>query len=102
MKKSEIFQIVLDIVSDCTEISKEKILSNSRIAEVVDARCIAVYWLRQSRMTSRNIMECFGFKSHGSVCYNISQYSARLTTDNYFRSNALYIGEQVIKRGVKG
>lgn len=43
MKKSEIFQIVLDIVSDCTEISKEKILSNSRIAEVVDARCIAVY-----------------------------------------------------------
>ena len=101
MKKSEILQKVLEIVSECTEITEEQILSDCRQADVVDARCMTVYWLRQTGITARNIMQWFAFKSHSSVCYHTAQYSARIKTDNYFRSIALFIGEQIIKSGVK-
>ena len=101
MKKSEIFQIVLHTVSESTEISKEQITSDCRIAEVTDARCITIFWLKQVSLTANNIMKLFGFKSHASVCYHLSQYNAKLKTDNCFRYQALYIGEQIIKSGVK-
>ncbi len=100
MKKSEIFCRVLDVVSECTEISKEKILSNSRIAEVVDARCITVYWLRQSGLPVRMIMQLCGFKTKGAVYYHSCLYNERIKIDKYFRNQALCVGQKVVSNGL--
>lgn len=47
MCKSEIFNRVLDVVSQQTEVSREQILSRSKSMEVVDARCILFRLLQE-------------------------------------------------------
>ncbi len=57
MCKSEIFNRVLDAVSQETEISREMILSRSKSMEVVDARCLLFRLLQEQGMYPGQIAE---------------------------------------------
>lgn len=100
MKKGDIYQRLLELVSECTEIPKEQIVSDCRIAEVVDARCVFVYWLKQAGFSARLIMQLCGFKSKSTICYHSSIYNERIKNNKFFRNQALYIGKQVVCNGL--
>ena len=59
MCKSEIFAEILNIVGKETEVSKELILSTSKVTEVVDARSIVVFFLTESVCTLNRSPLCF-------------------------------------------
>ncbi len=95
MKKSEIFNNVIEIVSNCTEISTKDIVSSCRRADIVDARCIAIHWLFTKGFTIYNIKELFSFQSHNSVRHNITIYNNRYKTDGYFRDLAQSVANKL-------
>ena len=47
MRKSELFALILSIVSDITEISKEDIMSKCHKEDVVEARLLVIYFCRK-------------------------------------------------------
>lgn len=57
MKKSEIFASVLADVSAETEIDSDRILSESKLEEVVDARYLVIYLLMKNGFYPRMIAE---------------------------------------------
>lgn len=57
MKKSEIFASVLADVSAETEIGSDRILSESKLEEVVDARYLVIYLLSRNGFYPRMIAE---------------------------------------------
>lgn len=57
MKKSEIFASVLADVSAETEIGSDRILSESKLEEVVDARYLVIYLLSKNGFYPRMIAE---------------------------------------------
>lgn len=57
MKKSEIFASVLADVSAETEIGSDRILSESKLEEVVDARYLVIYLLMRNGFYPRMIAE---------------------------------------------
>ena len=85
MKKSEIFQNVLTIVSVQADTSKEQILSVSRNSEYVDARCIAIYYWKHYGLETTYIMRRLNRKHHNSIHYLYNQYSDRLKNNRPFR-----------------
>lgn len=56
MKKSEIFNLILDITSDVCEVKRTSILcSDCRLQPVVDARCIALHFLHKVGLSDDDI-----------------------------------------------
>ena len=55
MCKSELYRQILNTVSQETEISCNELLSTSRRAEVVDARCVLVYFLSEQGLNTAEI-----------------------------------------------
>lgn len=60
MCKSELFEYLLDVVSQETEINRERILSKEKSAEVVDARYILVYLLGRCGIYNSEIAHLTG------------------------------------------
>lgn len=55
MKKSDIFDRVVDIVADECEVARRLIINDRRIHAVVEARCMCVYILKQVGFTSKDV-----------------------------------------------
>lgn len=55
MKKSEMFDIILDEVSEVCEVSKESIIKGVKIQAVVDARMLCVQYLKRIGLSSDDI-----------------------------------------------
>lgn len=55
MKKSEIFERVVDIVADECEVNRDLVIHDRRIHAVVEARCMCVYILKKAGLTSDDI-----------------------------------------------
>lgn len=55
MKKSEMFDIILDKVSEVCEVRKDLIVAGSKMRSVVDARMLAVQYLRRMGLTNDDI-----------------------------------------------
>ena len=98
MKKSEIFAKVVEIVSDCTEVSVEWIMSDRRQEDVVMARCLVIYYGRWFGLTVKHLQEYLNYDSSYSVRYMLKSYDERVKNDRYFRSVALYTGQEISKR----
>jgi len=77
MCKSKIFAELLEIVSNETEVSREKILSDSKEIEVVDARSILIHLLYKEGLYPSEIAS-FINKTKRSVNQNLSSFSVRL------------------------
>ena len=84
MCKTEIFAHILDTVSKETEIPKERILSESKDAEVVDARYILVKLLTDTGMYPSQIASKIN-KTRRAVNYIISNFSSRETAGKMLR-----------------
>lgn len=69
MQKS-IFKKVLDLVADETELSSDLIISKSRLAEVVEARQLVVWFCFKAGLYPRTIAELLGI-SRQAVCQKI-------------------------------
>jgi chromosomal replication initiation ATPase DnaA len=46
MGKSEDFSKVIKVVTELTDVTEQEVLSKSRVKEVVDARWMAIYFLK--------------------------------------------------------
>lgn len=55
MKKSELFTAILDEVAEVCELRKEAILAGSKLQSVVDARILAVQYMRRHGLSSDDI-----------------------------------------------
>lgn len=55
MKKSEIFDAILDKVCEVCDIEKELVLDGSRFQTVVEARCLAVQYMRRAGLSNDEI-----------------------------------------------
>lgn len=55
MKKSELFLIILDKVAEVCEVRKEDILSGTKVQAVVDARILAIQYMRRMGLSSDDI-----------------------------------------------
>lgn len=61
MRKSEMFSIVLNIVSEEMELTPEQILSGSKCQEIVDARYIVVHFSRRCGIYISDIARMMNF-----------------------------------------
>lgn len=85
---------VIDLVSRETEIPRELILSKSRVAEVVDARHLAIMLLHSKDVYPNRIAEVFGLSAR-SVHYIITSFDARIRANNPLRNNFAKIAKQL-------
>lgn len=71
-----IYDEVLSLVAEETEISAEMIVSKSRLAEVVDARQMVVWFCFKAGLHPRTIAEKLGI-TRQAVCQKIATISDR-------------------------
>lgn len=84
MKKSKIFADALKIISDETEIPSEKILSQSKEIDVVDARSILIHILYRKGIYPSEIA-AFINKTKRCVNHSISTFESRLSAGKIMR-----------------
>lgn len=78
MCKSDVFQTILRAVSAETEIPTDAITNpRNKLTEVVDARHIVIYYLKQSGLYPSEISRLMGM-SRRAVNYSIMSFSDRL------------------------
>lgn len=97
MKKSEIFEKVLLVVSEQTEVSEERILSTERTNEVADARCIAIFFWKKYGLDTAYLMQQMNRQHHNSVQHLYNQYADRQQSNRYFRYQSTSVGQQLAK-----
>lgn len=95
MKPSEIFQKVLSVVAEHTEISEAQILSTCRTYEVVDARCIAIHYWKQYGLETTYLMQQLNRKHHNSILHLYNLFNDRQKASRYFRTQVTIIGQQL-------
>mgnify|MGYP003300987212 CR=1 FL=1 len=96
MKKSELFALVLSIVSDVTEIPVESILSKSHKEDVVEARMLTLHFCRKSGLTPSSISELSGINYR---CVNkfISKSNMLISNASGYPNNQLRFYCQTIE-----
>lgn len=67
MKKSEMFDIFVDKVCEVCEVRKEALIKGSKIQAVVDARILAVQYLRRIGLTSDDLALILARKQAGDM-----------------------------------
>lgn len=80
MCKKELFEKIIAIVSELTEIPKEEILSRSRRADVTDARYLVIYTLYAQGVRIYKIAELTGIPER-SIYYAINAFAMRSDRD---------------------
>lgn len=86
---------IIRIVSDITGISVDDIKSKRRIRTIVEARCLAIYFLRtKNRNTYQKIGELVGGRDHSTIIYNLSLYEILMAQNEGFKS----MSEKVAKK----
>lgn len=84
MKKSKIFAETLKIISEETEIPENKILSESKEIDVVDARFILIHVLYRKGIYPSEIAAFIG-KTKRCVNHSISTFDSRLSSGKIMR-----------------
>lgn len=80
MCKSDVFNLVLDAVSRETEIDARQIVGRSRVADIVDARCIFFAMLRAEGMYASTIAQMTN-RTAESVRYLLSSLEDRIAAN---------------------
>ena len=61
--KKEIFNCILNVVSDVLEVSKEEILGKVRTNDVLEARCLSMYFSKKYGLSDKYLQSKFNRKS---------------------------------------
>ena len=83
--KTKMFETILDVVSEETEVSKEDILSIRKDDEILEARILFVWFCYQYDMHVPDIMRFLGRKSESAVTNKIHSYHSWSATKCMFR-----------------
>lgn len=94
MRKTEIFENVLNAVSQTTEIGKKEILSDSRDEEVVDARSILVHLLIEIGFYPGQVATHIN-KTPAGVRYLQINFTSRMKSSKLLASNFKVIRKQL-------
>ena len=86
MRKTEIFQDILNTVCHVTEISPQEILSEDRREEVVGARAILVRLLSENGFYIGEIAACMK-RTRPSIRYLLKSFEGRSKTRKMIRIN---------------
>lgn len=85
-KIAELATVVLDLVAEELDVTKESILSKSRKAEIVDARHMVAKLLHIRNVYPSRIAEIFGVSAR-TVQYVITSFDARIQTNRMLRNS---------------
>lgn len=82
------FETILDVVSEVTEVTKQDIVSYKKDDEVLEARILFVWFCHFNGMHIPDIMRFLGRKSESSVTDKIHDYHSWAATSAMFRCYA--------------
>lgn len=85
MKKGELFNNILELVAQETDLSQFEITSKSRIAEIVDARCLFVRLLSDVGFYPSDIAKRINLTQR-AVNYILTDFDSRISTRKYLRN----------------
>lgn len=98
MKKSELFALILSIVSDVTEISENDILSKSFKEDIVEARMLLIHFCYKEGLLPAKIAELSGF-SHRCINKYISKANMVIPNgDEYINNQLKFYCETVVSK----
>ena len=86
--KTKLFNTILDVVSEVTEINKAEILSFRKDDEILEARILFVWFCNLNGMHVPDIMRFLGRKSESAVTNKIRDYHSWSATSTMFRCYA--------------
>ena len=86
--KTKMFEAILDVVSEVTEVTKENILSIRKDDEILEARILFVWFCNLNGMHVPDIMRFLGRKSESAVTNKIRDYYSWSATSTMFRCYA--------------
>ena len=72
--KTQIFNTLLDIVSQECEVTKEDILSHNKAEWIVDARTILVYFCKDYGLHNAEIAKFLNRKKTDTICEYMEKY----------------------------
>lgn len=105
--KTKMFETILDVVSEITEITKQDILSIRKDDEILEARILFVWFCNLNGMHVPDIMRFLGRKSESAVTSKIRDYHSWSATSTMFRCYAKKIAailpariEEVAESGI--
>lgn len=94
MIPKEIFDFYVDAVVAACDVTKEKLLSNCRVEDVVDARYILIQMLYEAGAYPSMIASAIGVTSR-AVLYAIDKFECRVETKKWLRSNYEKVKKQL-------
>lgn len=83
--KTRLFNTILDIVSEVTEISQADIISLRKDEEILEARILFVWFANLNGMHAPDIAKFLGRKSQNSVNEKLHDYHTWSATSAVFR-----------------
>jgi chromosomal replication initiation ATPase DnaA len=83
--KTKMFETILDVVSEVTEVSKVDILSERKDDEILEARILFVWFCYDNGMHVPDIMRYLGRKSESAVTKKIKDYHSWRSASMMFR-----------------
>jgi chromosomal replication initiation ATPase DnaA len=83
--KTKLFNTILDVVSNVTEVNQADILSMRKDEEILEARILFVWFCHFNGMHIPDIMRFLGRKSESSVTDKIHDYHSWAATSAMFR-----------------
>ena len=86
MIPKEILDFYVDAVVAACEVSREKLLSNCRVEDVVDARYILIQLLYEAGAYPSMIASAIGFTSR-AVLYALEKFDGRRKAKRWLRNN---------------
>lgn len=84
--KTEIFDKIVELVAETTELRKECILSSCKTEDLVAARCLFVHFCAVNGIPSKSIAEYINRKKSNSVNNYLSSYDSFYKSSPFFRS----------------
>lgn len=86
--KTKMFETILEVVSEVTEVTKQDILSIRKDDEILEARILFVWFCNLNGMHVPDIMRFLGRKSESAVTSKIRDYHSWSATSTMFRCYA--------------
>lgn len=105
--KTKMFETILEVVSEVTEVTKQDILSIRKDDEILEARILFVWFCNLNGMHVPDIMRFLGRKSESAVTSKIRDYHSWSAISTMFRCYAKKIAailpariEEVAESGI--
>ncbi len=84
--KTEIFDKIVGLVAETTELKKECILSSCKTEDLVAARCLFVHFCATNGIPAVSIAEYINRKKPNSVNNYLASYESYYKSSPYFRA----------------